>query len=201
MAKRLFDLIASLAALILLSPLLLGIALAIKLGSPGPVLFRQERVGRYGRPFRIRKFRTMVADAERTGPQLTRDADPRITRVGHFLRRHKLDELPQLLDVLRGDMSIVGPRPEVPRYVALYPPELRELVLSVRPGITDAASVTYRDESTQLAAGTDPERVYVESIMPHKLELCVEYVRNRSLGGDIRIVARTVAALLRPGAR
>jgi lipopolysaccharide/colanic/teichoic acid biosynthesis glycosyltransferase len=201
MAKRLLDLITSLAALVLLSPLLLGIALAIKLGSPGSVFFRQERVGRYGRPFRIHKFRTMVADAERIGPQLTRDADARVTRVGAFLRRSKLDELPQLIDVVRGAMSIVGPRPEVPRYVALYPPEVRELVLSVRPGITDAASVTYRDESAQLAAGSDPERVYVESIMPHKLELCVEYVRNRSLGGDIMIVARTVAALLRPGAR
>jgi lipopolysaccharide/colanic/teichoic acid biosynthesis glycosyltransferase len=197
MAKRLFDLIASLAALALLSPLLLGIALAIKLGSPGPVFFRQERVGRYGRPFRIHKFRTMLADAERAGPQLTRDADPRITRVGHFLRRHKLDELPQLLDVLRGDMSIVGPRPEVSRYVALYPPEVRELVLSVRPGITDPASITYRDESALLSAGADPERLYVESIMPHKLRLYVEYVRTRSFAGDIAIAARTLAALLR----
>jgi len=201
MAKRLFDLIASLTALVLLSPLLLGIAAAIKLDSPGPIFFRQERVGRHGRLFRIHKFRTMVADAERVGPQLTRDADPRVTRVGAYLRRSKLDELPQLLDVVRGDMSLVGPRPEVPRYVALYPPEVRELVLSVRPGITDTASVRYRDESAQLAAGTDPERLYIESIMPHKLELCVEYVRTRSLAGDIMIVVRTVAALVRPGAR
>lgn len=197
MAKRLFDLIASLAALVLLSPLLLGIALAIKLDSAGPVFFRQERVGRYGHLFRIHKFRTMAVDAERTGPQLTRDADPRITRVGHFLRRHKLDELPQLLDVVRGDMSIVGPRPEVPRYVALYPPDVRELVLSVRPGITDPASITYSDESALLSARADPERLYVESIMPHKLELYVEYVRTRSFAGDVVIAARTLTELLR----
>jgi len=201
MAKRLFDLIMGLGALIVLSPLLLAIALAIRLGSRGPVFFRQERVGRHGRVFRIHKFRTMVADAENSGPQLTRQGDPRITRAGGFLRRHKLDELPQLIDVVCGDMSIVGPRPEVPRYVALYPPEVRDLVLSVRPGITDAASVTYRDESALLAAGADPERLYIDSIMPHKLALYVEYVRHRSFAGDLAIVARTLAALVRPAAR
>ncbi|MBV8146454.1 MAG: sugar transferase [Gammaproteobacteria bacterium] len=198
MSKRLFDLAVSLPALALLSPLLLGIAAAIKLDSPGPVFFRQERVGLHGRPFRIHKFRTMVADAERSGPQLTRAGDPRVTRVGAFLRRHKLDELAQLIDVVRGDMSIVGPRPEVPRYVALYPQDVRGVVLSVRPGITDAASVEYKDESAQLAAAADPEQLYVSVIMPQKLKLCVHYVRNRSLAGDLAIVARTLAALLRP---
>jgi len=198
MSKRVFDLGVSLLALLILAPVLLGIAAAIKLDSRGPVFFRQERVGLNGRPFRIHKFRTMVSDAESSGPQLTRQDDPRITRVGSFLRRHKLDELAQLIDVVRGDMSIVGPRPEVPRYVALYPEEIRGVVLSVRPGITDAASVAYKDESAQLASGTDPEKLYVDVIMPEKLRLCVQYVRDRSLAGDLAIVARTLKALLRP---
>jgi len=198
MSKRLFDLIASLVALIVLAPLLLGIAVAIKLDSRGAVFYRQERVGLHGRVFRIHKFRTMVADAEHTGLQLTPRGDPRITRVGAFLRRHKLDELAQLVDVVRGDMSIVGPRPEVPRYVALYPAEVRRVVLSVRPGITDVASVAYRDEGAQLASGTDPEQLYVNVILPQKLKLCVEYVHNRSLAGDLVIVMRTLAVLLRP---
>lgn len=197
MSKRLFDLVASVLALLILAPVFLAIALAIKRDSRGPVMFRQDRVGLRGRVFRIHKFRTMVADAECRGPQLTAGSDPRITRVGFFLRRHKLDELPQLIDVVRGDMSIVGPRPEVPRYVALYPPEVRDIVLSVRPGITDAASVAYRNEGSQLARASDTEQLYVDVIMPQKLRLCVEYVRTRSLPGDVMIVARTLAALLR----
>src|SRR5579864_1941072 len=162
MTKRLFDLLTSLLALSILSPVLLLIAAAIKLDSRGPVLFRQQRVGLHGREFRIHKFRTMVEDAARRGPQLTSGNDPRITRVGAFLRRYKLDELPQLIDVVRGDMSIVGPRPEVPRYVALYPPDVRQIILSVRPGITDAASVTYRDESADLARAADAEQFYID---------------------------------------
>lgn len=197
MTKRLFDLLVSLLALLVLAPLFAAVALAIRLESAGPVLFRQERVGLHGRIFRIHKFRTMVADAESRGPQLTAGNDPRITRVGAFLRRHKLDELPQLLDVVRGDMSIVGPRPEVPRYVALYPPEMRDIVLSVRPGITDTASVAYRDESAQLARAGNTEQLYVSEIMPQKLRMCVEYVRTRSLPGDLKIVLCTLAALLR----
>jgi lipopolysaccharide/colanic/teichoic acid biosynthesis glycosyltransferase len=196
MTKRLFDLVVSLLALVILSPLFLLLAVAIRLDSKGPVFFRQERVGLEGKVFRIHKFRTMVADAERAGPQLTRQSDPRITRVGAFLRRHKLDELAQLIDVARGDMSIVGPRPEVPRYVALYPADVRRVVLSVRPGITDAASVAYKDESSQLERTADPEQLYLNVILPRKLSLCVEYVRTRSLAGDIAIVARTLAALL-----
>ena len=199
MAKRLFDLICAGAGLLLLSPLLLGIALWIKLDSAGPVFFRQQRVGRFGVPFRIHKFRTMqddaTADARALGPQITVGADPRITRAGRFLRAAKLDELPQLLDVLAGTMSLVGPRPEVPRYVAMYPAALRDKVLSVRPGITDPASIEYRDESALLAAAADPERMYVEQVMPAKLRRAVRYVDERSLLGDVRVIAATVRAL------
>ena len=157
MLKRTFDLLVSGIALVLIAPILLAIGLAIKLDSRGPAFFRQERVGRFGRTFRIHKFRSMAADAPTRGPQLTIGEDARITRVGGFLRRHKLDELPQLIDVFVGNMSVVGPRPEVPSYVALYSPEDRDLVLSVRPGITDRASVEFKDESEILGAASDPE--------------------------------------------
>jgi len=196
MIKRAFDLLASASGLVVLAPLLLLIAVAVKLDSPGPVLFRQERVGRNGRIFRIRKFRTMVRDAPRLGGAITVGRDPRITRVGHVLRRYKLDELPQLIDVLLGDMSLVGPRPEVPKYVALYPPGIRERVLSVRPGLTDNASLAYIDENAQLAGAADPEREYVEKILPEKLRLYVEYVDNRSLALDLSIIGRTAARII-----
>lgn len=196
-AKRAFDLLLSGLGLLLLSPLLFGIALWIKLDSPGPVLFRQERVGRGGRAFLIHKFRTMAPDAPVRGPQITIGADARITRAGRWLRASKLDELPQLWDVLRGAMSLVGPRPEVPRYVAMYPAELRAVVLSVRPGITDTASLEYRDESRLLAEAADPERCYAEVILPAKLALSARYVQTRSFGGDIRLVLRTLRALIR----
>ncbi|MBB2484215.1 sugar transferase [Mitsuaria sp. WAJ17] len=195
MAKRLFDILASSLGLLLLSPLLLGVALWIKWDSPGPVMFRQERVGRFGRPFFIHKFRSMRVDAPALGPQITIGEDPRITRSGRFIRRSKLDELPQLWDVLRGAMSLVGPRPEVPRYVAMYPADLREIVLSVRPGITDPASLAFRDEATQLAASVDPERTYVEDILPRKLALMADYVKSASLGSDLRWLWRTVSAV------
>jgi len=195
MAKRLFDLICAGAGVLLLSPLLLGIALWIKLDSHGPVFFRQQRVGRFGVPFAIHKFRTMREDAPTLGPQLTVGADPRITRAGRVLRAAKLDELPQLLDVIAGTMSLVGPRPEVPRYVAMYPPALRDKVLSVRPGITDPASIEYRDESALLACATDPERVYIEQVMPVKLRLAEQYVDQRSLLGDLRLIGATLRAL------
>jgi len=196
MTKRAFDLLASASGLVMLAPLLLLIAVAVKLDSRGPVLFRQERVGRNGRIFRIRKFRTMVRDAPRLGGAITVGRDPRITRVGHALRRYKLDELPQLIDVLLGDMSLVGPRPEVPKYVALYPPGIRERVLSVRPGLTDNASLAYIDENAQLAGAADPEREYVEKILPEKLRLYVEYVDNRSLALDLSIIGRTAARII-----
>lgn len=188
--KRLLDVTASGAGLLVLSPLLLLIALAIRLDSPGPVFFRQERVGRDGRPFRIYKYRTMRVDAEKLGAPITVGRDPRITRVGHWLRKSKLDELPQLLNVLKGEMSLVGPRPEVPKYVALYTPEQRR-VLSIKPGITDLASIAFRDENDLLAGQTDPERFYVEEIMPRKLELNLEYLERASVGYDLWLIART----------
>lgn len=192
MAKRLFDLIGSGLGLLMLWPVLLAAALWIKLDSPGPVLFRQVRVGRHGVPFTIHKFRTM-----RTAPgaQITVGEDPRITRAGRLLRASKLDELPQLWDVLRGVMSLVGPRPEVPRYVARYPAELREVVLSVRPGITDPASLRFRNESELLAQATDPEREYVEVVLPAKLQLAADYVRSATLLGDLRLIFATLGAL------
>jgi len=195
MPKRLFDLMVAGMGLLLLAPLLLVIALWIKLDSPGPVFFRQQRVGRFGAPFRIHKFRSMSGDAPLAGPQLTVGADPRITRAGAFLRRSKLDELPQLIDVLAGTMSLVGPRPEVPRYVAMYPAELRAKVLSVRPGITDPASIAYRDENTLLAGAADPERVYVEQVMPAKLQFAAQYVDRMSLWNDVRLIGATLRSL------
>ena len=196
MAKRLFDIAFALLALLLLGPLLLAVALWVRLDSPGPVFFRQQRVGRGGQLFDIVKFRTMRTGAEAMGPQITVGEDARITRAGVWLRRAKVDELPQFLNVLRGDMSVVGPRPEVPRYVAQYPADVRETVLSVRPGITDLASIEFRDESALLARSSDPERTYVEQILPAKLRHAQEYVRTRSLWLDLRIIARTVLAVL-----
>ncbi|MEO8151869.1 MAG: sugar transferase [Rhizobacter sp.] len=190
MAKRLFDVLLSALALLLLSPVLIGVAVWIKLDSPGPVFYRQERVGLHGVPFRIHKFRTMVHGGD--GPQITVGADARITRAGRWLRRVKLDELPQLVDVLVGRMSIVGPRPEVPRYVALYPKALRDKVLSVRPGITDPASLAYRNESEALARAVDPEREYVDVVMPAKLQLAAQYVDHASLGFDLRLILKTL---------
>lgn len=196
MAKRLFDIAFAALALLLLCPLLLAIALWVRLDSPGPVFFRQQRVGRGGRLFGIYKFRTMHTGAEAMGPQITVGEDARITRAGAWLRRSKVDELPQFLNVLRGDMSVVGPRPEVPRYVAQYPADVRLAVLSVRPGITDLASIEFRDESALLARSSDPERTYVEQILPAKLRHAQQYVRTRSLWLDLRIIARTALAVL-----
>ena len=193
--KRMFDVAAALTGLVLLAPLFVVVAVWIRLDSPGPVFFRQERVGRGGVPFRIHKFRTMRVAAESPGPALTIGADPRITRAGAFLRRTKIDELPQLIDVLRGDMSIVGPRPEVPHFVATYPPELRAKVLSVRPGITDPASLQFRDESTLLARAADPEKEYRDVVLPAKLRLAAAYVDQATLAGDLRLIASTLRAM------
>lgn len=194
MIKRLFDIVFSLGALVVLSPLLVAVATWIRLDSPGPVFFRQVRVGRGGREFRIYKFRTMRQDADRLGPQITVGADNRITTAGALLRKYKIDEFPQFLNVLIGDMSVVGPRPEVPRYVALYPPQTRALVLSVRPGITDPASIEYRDENDLLGCSADPHRTYVEQVMPAKLALCERYVRERSLLRDLIVIGQTFRA-------
>ncbi len=195
MAKRAFDLLAAGLGLLLLSPLLLAVAVAIKLDSPGPVFYRQERVGRGGRVFRIHKFRSMTHNPVDRGPQLTVGADARITRVGAWLRRSKVDELAQLIDVLRGDMSLVGPRPEVPRYVAMYPQALRDKVLSVRPGITDFASIEFRDENALLARSADPERSYREEVLPVKLALQARYVDEAGLLTDLRLILRTLRAI------
>ena len=194
MLKRFFDCAAAGLGLLLLSPLLLAIALWIKLDSPGPVFFRQERVGRHGVPFRIHKFRSMRNGAP--GLQLTVGTDPRITRAGAWLRDKRLDELPQLIDVLQGTMSLVGPRPEVPRYVAHYPPALRDAVLAVRPGITDPSSLEFLDEASLLAAAADPEREYIERILPIKLQRAADYARQASLGSDLRVVWRTLRRLV-----
>jgi lipopolysaccharide/colanic/teichoic acid biosynthesis glycosyltransferase len=194
MAKRALDLLISIPGLILLCPLLLALALWVKLDSRGPVLYRGQRVGQDGSPFLMYKFRTMVLGAERRGPAVTYRDDPRITRAGRFLRRTKLDELPQLLNVLKGEMSLVGPRPEDPAYVALYTPEQRR-VLSVKPGITGPTQLEYRDEASMLQ-GESVDEEYVTRLMPEKLKLDLEYVRNRSLALDLRILCRTATTLL-----
>lgn len=196
MAKRLFDIAFAALALLLLGPVLLTVALWVRLDSPGPMFFRQQRVGQGGRLFGIYKFRTMQTGAEAAGPQITVGQDARITRAGAWLRRSKLDELPQFLNVLCGDMSVVGPRPEVPRYVAHYPADLRTVVLSVRPGITDLASIAYRNESDLLAQSPDPERTYLEQILPTKLHYAQQYVHTRSLWLDLQIIAWTALAVL-----
>lgn len=195
LVKRLFDLVAALAGLALLWPLLLAIALWVKLDSPGPVFFRQVRVGRGGQLFRIHKFRTMQVHAEREG-QLTVGADARVTGAGRILRRTKLDELPQLLDVLYGDMSVVGPRPEVPRYVAHYPDAVRAIVLSVRPGITDWASIRMIDENEILGRAADPERAYVEQVLPEKLGYYVRYAQGYTLAEDLKIIVATLLKIV-----
>jgi lipopolysaccharide/colanic/teichoic acid biosynthesis glycosyltransferase len=179
--------------LLLLAPLLLLVALAVKLDSPGPVFFRQERVGRHGVPFHIHKFRTMRTGA--TGLQITVGADPRITRVGAWLRRSRVDELPQFIDVLLGRMSLVGPRPEVPRYVALYPAEVRARALAVRPGITDPASLAYIDEASLLAQAADPEREYVEVVLPRKVALAAQYAERATLWTDLAVLWQTAQRL------
>ena len=195
LVKRLFDIFFSLLGVVLILPILGLIALVIKLGSPGPVLYRGLRVGLNGKLFRMLKFRTMVVDAEQVGGSCTAEDDPRITSVGNFLRRNKLDELPQLFSVLKGDMSFVGPRPEVQKYVDMYTEEERE-ILEVPPGITDWASIWNSNEAAVLEGSQDPERAYEELIRPTKLALQLLYVRNQSLGMDLRILFHTFMKLL-----
>lgn len=194
--KRIFDLFFTIPGIIILMPVFLCISLLIKIDSPGTVFFRQERVGRFGKIFRIYKFRTMVVDAEKIGRQITVGKDSRVTRSGQFLRKYKLDELPQLINVLIGDMSLVGPRPEVPRYVAMYPQEVRDIVLSVKPGITDFASIEYKDENTILGKAEDPDKAYIEEVMPIKLKYYEKYVRERSLWLDFCLIIRTIVAIV-----
>lgn len=194
-AKEIIDRSLATAALVVLSPVFAAAAAAVKLDSPGPVFFRQERVGRFGVPFRIHKFRSMRDEIPRVN--VSAAGDPRVTRVGKILRKTKIDELPQLIDVCKGDMALVGPRPEVPEYVAKWPAELRTLILSVRPGITDPASIKYRNEAEVLAAVSDPVQYYEKVLIPQKTALYAEYVRTRSLLGDFLIILRTIDTVIR----
>ena len=191
MAKRLFDIVSSGIGLLYLAPVFVVMAIWIKLDSRGPVFYRQTRVGRYGRDFRIFKFRSMRVGSDK-GRQITvGERDPRITRSGYFIRRYKIDELPQLINVFLGDMSIVGPRPEVRKYVDLYSEEQRK-VFQVRPGITDLASIKYRNENELLSQVDDPDTYYIDVIMPDKLAINLEYIRHQSFMGDIKIIFNTL---------
>ncbi|MGK7931003.1 MAG: sugar transferase [Microcystaceae cyanobacterium] len=193
--KRLFDVVVASFGILILLPILIPISLWIKLDSSGPIFFKQVRIGKEGKEFEIFKFRTMVSDAEKQGKLLTVGKDPRITRSGQFLRKYKLDELPQLLNVLRGEMSFVGPRPEVPRYVSLYNEQQRQ-VLAVRPGITDLASIQFRNENDLLASVNDPETYYVETIMPQKLTLNLTYINQANLWNDLKIIFTTLLKII-----
>ena len=193
--KRLFDLACSVIGLVVLAPILVLVSLFVWLGDRGPGFFRQERVGRGGRLFRIHKFRTMRVAS--SGSQVTSADDDRITPLGKVLRKTKIDELPQLIDVALGDMSLVGPRPEVPRYVELWGEEARTEILSIRPGITDPAAIAYRNEQDELAAAEDPETHYTQVILPRKVAMYRDYVRNRSFVGDLKVILGTFAAIFR----
>ncbi len=193
--KRLFDIVSSACALLLLLPLLLIIALLVVFTSRGGAIYRQVRVGRHNRDFSLYKFRSMASGADRKGQLTVGARDSRVTRVGYFLRRFKLDELPQLWNVLKGDMSIVGPRPEVRRYVQLYTPAQQQ-VLSVRPGLTDYASLEYIHESELLGKAENPEQLYIEEVMPAKLQLNLRYIREQSLLTDLKIIVRTLGRIL-----
>jgi lipopolysaccharide/colanic/teichoic acid biosynthesis glycosyltransferase len=193
--KRAFDVAVSLAAIIVLIPVLVVIAVAVKLDSPGPVLYRQERVGRNGR-FRLLKFRTMVVDADRLAPNVSATGDPRVTRLGRFLRRWYLDELPQLLNVLRGDMSLVGPRPETPEFVALLTPEERRL-LTVRPGLAGPSTLAFMNEAELLAEAADPVSHYVTTILHDRVRADLSYLEHRSIRYDIRLLCAQVLAIVR----
>lgn len=196
MLKRSFDLFVSTVVLFLLAPLFLIIAILIKKDSRGPVFYRGERVGRYGKMFRIFKFRTMVSNAEKLGGSSTADDDPRITQIGKMLRKYKIDELPQLFNVFLGQMSLVGPRPEVKKFVDMYTSRERA-ILSVRPGITDWASIWNSDEGAILAGAEDPDKAYMELIRPEKIRLQLKYVENASFVTDLKILLQTVAKLLK----
>ncbi len=201
-ARRILDLLLALPAAILLLPVFVILAGLIKLDSRGPVFFLQERVGLGGRLFRIFKFRTMITDAERFGAQITVGRDPRITRIGHFLRQYRFDELPQLFNVLKGEMSIVGPRPEVPRYVALYTDDQRQ-ILVYRPGITSPATIEFSNESEVLSQNADPadpdssERYYRTEILPAKIAIDLNYSRHATVWSDCAILVQTLVRLIR----
>jgi lipopolysaccharide/colanic/teichoic acid biosynthesis glycosyltransferase len=194
--KRVFDFVLALVAIVLLSPILLLIIILIKRDSEGPAIYKGVRVGKGGKLFKMMKFRTMVMNADKIGGSSTPDDDPRLTGIGKFLRKHKLDELPQLFNVLFGDMSFVGPRPQVQWAVDLYTPE-EKLVLTVPPGITDYASVRFPNEGEILKGSTDPDKDYMEKIHPEKMRLSIEYINSRSLWVDLKVIFQTLAAITR----
>jgi lipopolysaccharide/colanic/teichoic acid biosynthesis glycosyltransferase len=208
-SKRVLDVFVALVSLVALSPVFGVVSFLVKVSSPGPVFFRQERVGRLGKPFEIYKFRSMIENSAAAGLSLTVGDDARITPLGRFLRRSKLDELPQLINVLRGDMSLVGPRPELPKYVAHYPHAARERILSIRPGITDPAAVELGDEAQLLGDVANPELTYLQDVLPWKIQMYERYVETRSFSLDFRIMARTLSLMIhnalgeraQPGAR
>jgi lipopolysaccharide/colanic/teichoic acid biosynthesis glycosyltransferase len=195
MMKRLLDFFGALAGLIVLLPVFIAVAIAIKLSSPGPVFFRQMRVGRYGKPFKIFKFRTMTGEEPKSGPILTIGHNPRVTAVGDVLRESKIDELPQLINVVLGHMSLVGPRPEVPKYVEKWTPEQREIVLSVRPGLTGPASIKFRDQTALLARYPNPEEAYETIVMQEKLTMNADYIRTATVASDLKMILQTIGAL------
>jgi lipopolysaccharide/colanic/teichoic acid biosynthesis glycosyltransferase len=195
--KRTFDLVAASLGLLLTLPILAIVAILVKLGSKGPVFFRQKRIGRRFQPFELYKFRTMVPGAQNQGPTITAAGDPRVTGIGRILRSTKLDEFPQLLNVIRGEMSLVGPRPEVAQYVEMFRSDYRE-ILEARPGITDLASIKYRDEAGVLARAANPEAEYVNRILPEKINLAREYVRQTSMGLDLKVIGWTLISIVRP---
>ena len=194
MLKRTFDILMSVVLLVVLSLPMIVLAVIVKLTSAGPALFKQERIGRRFRPFMIYKFRSMVVDAPKKGAEITAGDDPRITTAGRILRKLKIDELPQLFNVLKGDMSFVGPRPEAPKYVEMFRDDYEE-ILSVRPGVTDLASIEYRDESTILGMADDPEKEYIERILPEKIRVAKDQIRRASFWFDLTIIAKTVIVL------
>jgi lipopolysaccharide/colanic/teichoic acid biosynthesis glycosyltransferase len=195
--KRLFDLLFVIPGLLLLLPIFLLIAIAIKRDGKGSIFFKQKRVGLKGKLFYVLKFRTMVMDAESKGAKITIGNDTRITKVGSFLRRYKLDELPQLVNVLKGEMSLVGPRPEVPEYIDFYTEKMKKIVLSVPPGITDRASIEFRNENELLAGSTDPVYDYRKKVLPIKIRYYAQYVEERSLWGDFLLIGLTLTAIIK----
>jgi len=195
MLKRLLDVVFSSIGLIVLTPLFLLIAILIKLEDKGPVFYRGERIGRGGVPFRMFKFRTMVVDADKIGGPSTSDNDPRITKIGKSIRKYKLDEAPQIINVLKGEMSFVGPRPEVPFYVNMFTDEEKS-ILTVKPGMTDWASIWDSDEGALLAGSPDPEKTYMEKIRPQKIKLQLEYVKTHSFGIDLKIILKTLKTII-----
>ena len=195
MWKRIFDIVWASVGVVLLFPLLFVIGLLVKNDSYGPVFFRQTRIGQFGKPFRIFKFRTMCMDAESKGAQVSTGDDPRITRIGRLLRKHKIDELPQLFNVISGEMSLVGPRPEVPKYVDAFREDYED-ILTAKPGITDYASLEFKNENDLLKAAEDPERKYIDEILPVKIEYYKRYLREQSFSTDLKLIFLTLSGMI-----